>query len=103
LIEEYKGSNILILNCVYPRENKDGNNLNLDNVEKLIKEAMPKLCIITHFGVKLLKSEPLYLTRELQKKTGVQIIAAKDGMMIDPTNYSANLIQKTLNLYPASK
>ena len=102
LIEEYKDANILILNTPFPLESKNTDQLNLNNAIKIIGEVKPKLAVITHFGVKLLNSDPIYESREIQNQTGVQIIAAKDGMLIDPLNYSANLIQKTLNLYPQS-
>jgi ribonuclease BN (tRNA processing enzyme) len=103
LIEEYQNSSVLILNSVFPSGSKNEDQLSLDDAEKIIKEVKPNLCVLTHFGVKMLNADPLYESREMQKRTGVQVIAAKDGMVIDPTNYSANQIQKTLNLYPATK
>lgn len=103
LIEEYRGSNILILNTVHTKDTKDADVLSLSDAEKIIDEVQPKLCILTHFGIKLLNTDVLFEARELHKKTGVQVIAAKDGMLIEPTNYQAHIIQKTLNLYPSSK
>ena len=42
---------------------------------------------------------PLYEARKIQKKTGIQIISAKDGMVINPISYSSGLRQKTLKMY----
>jgi len=103
LLEEYSEASILILNVLFPFNTKGNISLSLDDAEKILNHVKPKLCIITHFGIKLINADPLYESRELQKRTGVQVIAAKDGMMVDPTSYSATLIQKTLNLYPSSK
>ena len=47
----------------------------------------------------MLKADPLYEAREIQKKTGVQIIAAKDGMVVNPISYAAGLRQRTLTMY----
>jgi len=102
LIEEYKDASIIIFNSVYPLDSKNTEQLNLNNVIKILNEVKPRLGVISHFGTKLLNADPLYESREIQKQTGIQVISAKDGMMIDPLNYSANLIQKTLNLYPKS-
>ena len=97
--EQYKKSDILILNCVYPAEMKPKENLSEQDAEKIIAKAKPKLCILTHFGNRMIEQDPLYIAREIQKKTGVQVIAAVDGLEIHPLSYSAKMNQKTLNLY----
>ncbi len=100
LIEEYKNSNILILNIGAPRKSDSGNTLSSGDAVKIIKEVNPRLAIITHFGIKMLESDPLYEVREIQKQTGVQTIAAKDGLVINPTSYAATEGQRTLQPYP---
>lgn len=96
--EEYKGCDILILNTVYPK-NMKGPLLSSDEAVKVIKKVNPKLVILTHFGIKMLKADPLYEAREIQKATGVQVIAAKDGMIVNPLSYSTSSRQKTLNMF----
>lgn len=96
--EDYKGCDILILNVVHPF-NEKGKQLSSDDAIKVINKVKPKVVIITHFGIKMLKADPLYEAREIQKQTGIQIIAAKDGMVINPISYSTGLRQKTLNMY----
>jgi ribonuclease BN (tRNA processing enzyme) len=96
--KDYKGCDIMILNNVYPKGIK-GKQLNSDDSIKIIKKIKPKLTIITHFGIKMLKADPMYEAREIQKETGTQIIAAKDGMTINPISYSTGNRQKTLNMY----
>lgn len=100
LITEYANSDILILNCVHPFDHggKDWQ-LSSDDVVNILKQVQPKLCIITHFGKNMIAADPLCEAREIQRKTGIQVIAAKDGMVIQPDSYSARLNQKTLNLY----
>lgn len=102
IAEQYKKTDILIINCVYPEKTKQ-KQLTIEDTAKLIKTARPKLAILTHFSKKMLSSEPIYTARELQKELKTQVIAAEDGMWIDPVSYSAQLRQKTLNIYQKTK
>lgn len=95
----HQNSDIMILNVTAPSGVKLKQNLNSDDAIKIIKKAKPKLAIITHFGIKMLSADPINEARFIQKETGIQVIAAKDGMKINPQSYSAVLNQKTLNLY----
>ena len=94
LVEQYMGSNILIMNV--PSIKKSGHNLCTEDAIKIIQKVNPRLAIITHFGYEMIKADPLYEVREIQKQTKVQTIAAKDGMVINPISYSASSGQKTL-------
>ena len=47
----------------------------------------------------MMKADPLNEARELQKLTGVQVLAALDGMSINPISYSADAKQRTLQGY----
>ena len=38
---------------------------------------------MTHFGISMLQHKPELLARQLTEKTGIQVIAATDGMKID--------------------
>ncbi len=101
LVEQYKKADILILNVLHPAGTKDKEKkgLSADDVVKIITKTKPKLAILTHFGTKMISADPLYEAREIQKATGIQVVAAVDGMAINPLSYSADLKQKTLNLY----
>lgn len=97
--EQFDKSDILILNTVHPFGVGSKENLSCDDAVKIVKAVKPKLTVITHFGSKLLEADPLYEAREIQKQTGSQIIAAKDGLNINPLSYASSMRQKTLNLY----
>lgn len=99
IAEQYRGVDLLIVNMPNCTDQKDQNQLNTDDVIKLIKHAKPKLAILTHFGIKILKEDVLEETRKVQRQTKIQTIAAKDGMVINPISYAVNLRQKTLNFY----
>ena len=67
--------------------------------EKLITKLKPRLAILTYFTLPMHKKNPLYLARELQQSTGVQTIAAHDGLTVDLYAYSALAEQKSLAKY----
>jgi phosphoribosyl 1,2-cyclic phosphodiesterase len=94
--EYYQDSDILIINVLDPRNLKRENHLSSEDAEKIIMTAKPQLAIITGFGVKMLQSEPLYQAREIQKTTGIQVVAAKDGMTINPVSFATTVRQKNL-------
>lgn len=96
VLEEYKNSNILILNVPFLKENKENDGLSKIDAIKIIKGVKPRLTILTHFGIDFLKVDPLYEIRDIQKETECQVLAAKDGMVINPISYSVEKGQKTL-------
>jgi len=96
--EDYSGCDIMIANCVYPFNIK-GPMLSSEEIIKLMNKIKPKLTILTHFGIKMLKADPLYEAREIKKATGIQTIAAKDGMIVNPLSYSTSSRQRTLNMF----
>jgi len=100
--EQYEGADILVLNCQNPGKSKEPGLCSAD-VIKILKKAKPKLCILTHFSQKMLDAKPMYETRDIKLQSGVQVISAEDGMIVDPISYSAELRQKTLNLFRANK
>lgn len=99
IIEQYKNTDILVLNVKHPSDKKEENNLCSADAVKIIQKTKPKLAIITHFGEKMIESDPIYEAREIQKQTGCQVIAAKDGTVISPSSYSAIMKQKTLKSF----
>lgn len=104
LVDEYKNSNILVLNLAHDKKEDARTNLCIEDAIKIIGEVKPRLAIVTHFGTEMVKGDPLSKTREIQMATGVQTITAKDGMVVNPLSYSVNLGQRILNfLKPEDK
>lgn len=102
IAKQYEGCDIMILNVLYPfGTSKDDavNGLCADGAAKMLQKVKPKLAIITHFGIKMVKSDIISIAREIQRLTGVQTIAAKEGMMLIPSNYAAKSEQKRLSSF----
>jgi ribonuclease BN (tRNA processing enzyme) len=98
LIDELKGSDILILNNLEPFGYRSDDHLSSDDSVRLISAIRPRLAIITHFGQKILEENPIYQARDIQRRTNVQTIAARDGLIIDPITLAASLMKRNLNV-----
>jgi len=69
-------------------EEKQGiQHLSIKDVEKIISANKPKLSILTHFGMTVLRAKPWEIAENLSKKLGVKVIAARDGMEVDIDQY----------------
>ncbi|MFH1408469.1 MAG: MBL fold metallo-hydrolase, partial [Nanoarchaeota archaeon] len=84
----YCHADVLILNVRFPRDMKEKGHLCTEDAAKLVKEAKPKLAIITHFGTKMLAADPSYEARIIQQKSNIRTIAATDGLIINPVTFS---------------
>jgi phosphoribosyl 1,2-cyclic phosphodiesterase len=57
--------------------------LSMEDVRTIIKKTEPKLTILTHFGMTMIKAKPWVVAAELEKELGLKVIAASDGMKLD--------------------
>ncbi|HLC96507.1 MAG TPA: hypothetical protein VJH97_04250 [Candidatus Nanoarchaeia archaeon] len=96
--EQYKDCGILIVNFADPHSG-----LGKDGVVKLLNWAQPRLAVLTGFGNKMIEADPLYIAREIQKETGIQTIAARDGMVLNPASYAAQEGQRTFGTFSADE
>ena len=90
LAEQLSGTDILILNVPYPGNKAEGKNLDTESAIKIVSAVRPRVAIMTHFGLEMLKADPLNEAREVQRITGVQTIAAKDGLSIVAEGYGVH-------------
>jgi len=57
--------------------------LSIEDVKTIIKKTKPRLTILTHFGMTMIKAKPWVVAEELEKELGLRVIAASDGMKLD--------------------
>jgi len=81
-IEKYYKEPILIINVVKFKDNEI-QHLSIKDAEKIIKKNKPKITVLTHFGMTMIKAKPWELAENLSKKLDLKIIAASDGMKIE--------------------
>jgi phosphoribosyl 1,2-cyclic phosphodiesterase len=54
--------------------------LAVDDVRKIVTCVRPKAAILTHFGFKMIQEGPDMIAERLSDETGINVIAAQDGM-----------------------
>ncbi len=86
LLEGLIGTDLLVLNVPYV-ENAVGKNLTVSDAIHIINHVKPKLAVLTHFGMQMLKADPIVQAREIQRSTGIQTIAARDGLVVSPEGF----------------
>jgi phosphoribosyl 1,2-cyclic phosphodiesterase len=80
----YRGE-ILIIHVVRlkPVGDEPIDHLSIEDVKTIVKKAKPKLTILTHFGMTMIKARPWVVAAELEKELGSRVIAASDGLKLD--------------------
>ncbi|VVC00360.1 Ribonuclease BN [uncultured archaeon] len=91
--EQYRGCDVLILNNLKPNNDGVPGHLFTDTAIKLVKEAAPKLAVMTHLGLTMLKAGPEKEAARIEKETGIRAISALDGMKIDAASLSVSQIE----------
>lgn len=85
LADHYR-ADVVIYNVVrYTASQLD--HLHFPEVAELIRTMKPKLAIMTHFGMTMLRAKPWKLARELTERTGCEVLAASDGMRVELSKY----------------
>ena len=89
LADNYR-SELTIINVVFleprpPSENPltPTDHLSVPDAENLISELKPKVAILSHFGMSMWKAKPWRIAEKMSQKTGIKVIAARDGMKFD--------------------
>jgi ribonuclease BN (tRNA processing enzyme) len=82
LIENYK-SDLIILNVVFMKPRDGVAHLSIEDAEKIITGIKPKTAILNHFGMSVWKANPWEVAEQLTQKTGLKVLAARDGMVFD--------------------
>lgn len=82
LSESYSNLRLMILCTMWPRGNHLNIHLNTEDALKIINEATPKTCILTHFGIRMLNAGPEKEATYLAEETGIPVYAAVDGLHV---------------------
>jgi phosphoribosyl 1,2-cyclic phosphodiesterase len=74
---------VLLIHTVLLQSRPDLPHLGVDDAERIITEARPRLAIITHFGMTVWRAHPWEVAAGLSERTGVEVKAARDGMTLE--------------------
>ncbi|MCP8320617.1 MAG: hypothetical protein H3Z52_06720, partial [archaeon] len=73
---------LLILSVLRPGNQKFPGHLCIDDAIKMVELISPRRVLITHFGSRMIRAPPEKEAERMAKITGVDTIAAIDGMKI---------------------
>jgi phosphoribosyl 1,2-cyclic phosphodiesterase len=81
-LETAYAGDVLILNVVFlPR--RDDVHLCLEDAQRLVGAVRPRLAILTHFGMTMVRGKPWELAERVRQATGIKTIAARDHQRLD--------------------
>ncbi len=79
----YYTGDVLILNVVRLKPDRpEIEHLTLEDAKVLIADIKPKLAILTHFGMTMIRAKPWELAEKLTAELGIKTLAARDGMVV---------------------
>jgi phosphoribosyl 1,2-cyclic phosphodiesterase len=85
-LPDFYRTEILIVNVLRTKpilENDRIDHLSLADFAEIITRVRPDIAIMTHLGKTIIREKPHLLAKALKKKTGIEVIAAYDGMRLD--------------------
>ncbi len=82
-IEKHYKSDVLIINVVLKESKHYIQHFSINDAEKIIKENKPKLTILTHFGMNMIRAKPWEIAEKMSKKLRLNVVAANDGLNVD--------------------
>ncbi|HLA38081.1 MAG TPA: MBL fold metallo-hydrolase [Candidatus Brocadiales bacterium] len=86
LLKHYRGD-VLILHSVRYKDENDKEkgiyHLNMEDIKNIVNELRPRVTLLTHFGMTMLRARPHELAGRLSEETGCRVIAASDGMRFE--------------------
>jgi phosphoribosyl 1,2-cyclic phosphodiesterase len=82
-IAEQHKANVMIIHTVLLSCRPELPHLCVDDVERIIREARPRLAFLTHYGMAVWRGNPQAIAADLSQRTGIEVRAATDGLTID--------------------
>ena len=82
LSHHFARCDLLIANSLKRAPDSVGGHLYTATTARLASGCRPKLCVITHLGMSVIKSGPEAEAKKIEKASGVRTIAATDGMRV---------------------
>ena len=85
-LPEHYPVDILIVNVLRAKPIGEGDgidHLSVSDFKEIITRVRPEVAIMTHFGKTIIEDKPYLLAKALKQETGLEVVAAYDGMRLD--------------------
>jgi len=80
--EQYSGVRLLILCVLRPHGSTWRGHLSTDDAIQIIQKTRPEMCVLTHFGMRMIAADPAREALRIEDETRVRTIAAEDNMRL---------------------
>jgi ribonuclease BN (tRNA processing enzyme) len=85
LAELYK-ADVVIINVVR-LEQSELDHVHVPEATELVRAMKPKLAVISHFGMTVIRARPWVVAERMSEATGCEVMAASDGRLLDLSKY----------------
>ncbi len=82
-IAEQHRADVMVIHLVLMECRAGLPHLCLADAERIIREAKPRLAILTHYGMTVWRAHPWELAADLTQRIGTEVKAARDGMSLE--------------------
>ncbi|MDQ6880326.1 MAG: MBL fold metallo-hydrolase [Candidatus Dormibacteraeota bacterium] len=82
-IAEQHKAEVMVIHVVLMQCRSELPHLCLEDAERIIRDARPRLAILTHYGMTVWRAHPWELAADLTQRIGIEVKAARDGMTVD--------------------
>jgi len=82
-IAEHHRADVMVIHLVLMQCRAELPHLCLEDAERIIRDAKPRLAILTHYGMTVWRAHPWELAADLTQRLGIDVKAARDGMAVD--------------------
>ena len=82
-IAEQHRADVMVLHTILLHCRPDLPHLCVADVERIIRDAKPRLALLTHYGMTVWRANPAELAADMSQRLGIEVQAARDGMSIE--------------------
>jgi phosphoribosyl 1,2-cyclic phosphodiesterase len=82
-IAEHHKADVMVIHVVLMECRAELPHLCLADAERIIREAKPRLAILTHYGMTVWRAHPWELAADLTQRIGTEVKAARDGFSLE--------------------
>jgi len=82
IAQEHK-ADVMLIHTILLHCRPELPHLCIDDAERIIRDAKPRLAILTHYGMAVWHADPQAIAADLTQRIGSEVRAAHDGMTID--------------------
>jgi phosphoribosyl 1,2-cyclic phosphodiesterase len=82
-IAEQHRANVMVIHTVLLHCRPELPHLCVDDAERIIRDAKPKVAFLTHYGTTVWRANPQEIAAGMSQRLGIDVRAATDGLSID--------------------